>query len=61
MKYLIVFLILKAVSPVVMGFSRSRLQSMSSSDYKIKPEDPLSYPVLPIQVHGDASFSGQVI
>ncbi|XP_035231111.1 probable 2-oxoglutarate dehydrogenase E1 component DHKTD1, mitochondrial isoform X1 [Stegodyphus dumicola] len=50
---------LEAVSPVVVGYARSRLQSLKLADYSDTSEEPISYPVLPIQVHGDASFTGQ--
>lgn len=49
---------LESVSPVVCGKVRGRLQSLKYGDYSgddCKPE----YRVLPVQVHGDAAFSGQ--
>ncbi|KAF8764651.1 putative 2-oxoglutarate dehydrogenase E1 like protein [Argiope bruennichi] len=50
---------LEAVSPVVAGYARSRLQSLKLADYGSDSMNEFKYPVLPIQVHGDASFSGQ--
>ncbi|CAL1263836.1 unnamed protein product [Larinioides sclopetarius] len=50
---------LEAISPVVVGYARSRLQSLKLADYGSDSANELYYPVLPIQVHGDASFSGQ--
>ncbi|GIY89366.1 probable 2-oxoglutarate dehydrogenase E1 component DHKTD1, mitochondrial [Caerostris extrusa] len=50
---------LEAISPVVVGYARSRLQSLKLADYATDSRNEVNYPVLPIQVHGDASFSGQ--
>ncbi|GFY41628.1 probable 2-oxoglutarate dehydrogenase E1 component DHKTD1, mitochondrial [Trichonephila inaurata madagascariensis] len=50
---------LEAVSPVVVGYARSRLQTLKLADYETNSSKEVDYPVLPIQVHGDASFSGQ--
>ncbi|KAG8176487.1 hypothetical protein JTE90_017542 [Oedothorax gibbosus] len=50
---------LEAVSPVAVGYARSRLQSLGVADYENSPGESIEYPVLPVQVHGDASFSGQ--
>uniref|UniRef100_A0A2L2Y0C6 Putative 2-oxoglutarate dehydrogenase E1 component DHKTD1, mitochondrial n=2 Tax=Parasteatoda tepidariorum TaxID=114398 RepID=A0A2L2Y0C6_PARTP len=50
---------LEAISPVVAGYARSRLQTMKAADYSEQSDSNIKYPVLPIQVHGDASFSGQ--
>ncbi|XP_054712034.1 2-oxoadipate dehydrogenase complex component E1-like isoform X2 [Uloborus diversus] len=49
---------LEAVSPVVVGYARSRLQTLKVADY-VNSAEQVQYPVLPIQVHGDASFTGQ--
>ncbi|GFS86858.1 probable 2-oxoglutarate dehydrogenase E1 component DHKTD1, mitochondrial [Nephila pilipes] len=50
---------LEAISPVVVGYARSRLQTLKLADYETYSQKEVNYPVLPIQVHGDASFAGQ--
>lgn len=55
---------LEAVSPVAVGKARARLQSLDPSGYLSRSGSggqvvPGSCPVLPIQVHGDASFAAQ--
>jgi 2-oxoglutarate dehydrogenase E1 component len=41
---------LEAVDPVVLGMARARQDQV---------DPPLSYPVLPVLIHGDAAFAGQ--
>lgn len=55
---------LEAVSPVALGKARARLQSLDPSGYLSRSGSggqvvPGSCPVLPVQVHGDASFAAQ--
>ncbi|XP_064464029.1 2-oxoadipate dehydrogenase complex component E1-like [Ornithodoros turicata] len=55
---------LEAVSPVAVGKARARLQSLDPSGYHDKwvrrrADGSGGGPVLPIQVHGDASFEAQ--
>ncbi|KAG0412152.1 hypothetical protein HPB47_010708 [Ixodes persulcatus] len=54
----------QAVSPVALGKARARLQSLDPSGYLSRSGSggqvvPGSCPVLPVQVHGDASFAAQ--
>lgn len=46
---------LEAVSPVVCGFARGKMLEGRSGPYG----QSRGYPTLPLQIHGDASFSGQ--
>ncbi|XP_023235170.1 probable 2-oxoglutarate dehydrogenase E1 component DHKTD1, mitochondrial isoform X2 [Centruroides sculpturatus] len=52
---------LEAVSPVVCGKARGRLLSLKCGDYLEGKDKIPVYSVLPVQVHGDASFTGQGI
>src|SRR5699024_8870033 len=45
---------LEAVNPVLEGIVRAKQDRLDHG-----PDSPKSYSVLPIQVHGDASFAGQ--
>lgn len=52
------------MSPVAVGKARARLQSLDPSGYLSRSGSggqvvPGSCPVLPVQVHGDASFAAQ--
>ncbi|XP_013778792.1 probable 2-oxoglutarate dehydrogenase E1 component DHKTD1, mitochondrial [Limulus polyphemus] len=51
----------QAVSPVTVGKARGKQQSLKVGDYSPGTEAHPGSSVLPVQVHGDASFSGQGI
>ncbi len=44
---------LEAVDPVVVGMARARLDAIDRGD------DNPTFPILPLQIHGDAAFAGQ--
>ncbi|KAH9519446.1 putative 2-oxoglutarate dehydrogenase E1 component DHKTD1, mitochondrial [Bulinus truncatus] len=52
---------LEANNPVAVGKARSKLQTRKSWDYTTETESRAKNDVLCLQVHGDASFSGQGI
>ncbi|KAH9519445.1 putative 2-oxoglutarate dehydrogenase E1 component DHKTD1, mitochondrial [Bulinus truncatus] len=52
---------LEANNPVAVGKARSKLQTRKSWDYTTETESQAKNDVLCLQVHGDASFSGQGI
>lgn len=52
---------LEAVSPVIVGKARGRQQFLKVGDYSPGTDVRPGSSVLPVQVHGDASFSGQGI
>ncbi|UXI21986.1 hypothetical protein NH340_JMT07929 [Sarcoptes scabiei] len=52
---------LEVIAPMVCGYSRGQLLSNRSGPYARESLETQSYPILPIQIHGDASFTGQGI
>uniref|UniRef100_A0A8C5PJY7 2-oxoadipate dehydrogenase complex component E1 n=1 Tax=Leptobrachium leishanense TaxID=445787 RepID=A0A8C5PJY7_9ANUR len=52
---------LEAINPVAVGKTRARQQSLSEGDYSTESSAQPGDKVVCLQVHGDASFSGQGI